>query len=386
MASQYIVGELYKQLTKVINKPISIAEVNGNPITVFHDLNRIKHFYLSESISRDKSSYAIEGHPELRAIPAYLDGKLHCLIITELQIEDIQMIQIITSLTELIMTQFIEANKPKPDVVDLLMTRLLYRPHTIDREELEQTISSLGFRSDVQRVAVLLELRGFWSNYLQTISQPHTEKKSLISAKKHDIEQSLTSFFTKNQDNIIGYVGDDKFLVLKDLGESDFENFYTLFKKNFKQITDSLKNIHIQDFMIGIGQPTRTINGLLTSVEEAKQALEIGSRINSGSHIFRLDELGVLPLLVSSTVKQKQDFTNYLIGDVALDTELIETLETFLHENLNLTQAAEKLNVHRNTVIYRLDKITEKVGKDPRQFTCAVELYLALTFKKVFPK
>jgi DNA-binding PucR family transcriptional regulator len=92
-----------------------------------------------------------------------------------------------------------------------------------------------------------------------------------------------------------------------------------------------------------------------------------------------------LPLLVSSTISQKQDFAERLLGDLLGDGELLETLEVFLQEDLNLTQTALKLKVHRNTVIYRLDKITEWVGKDPRRFTDAVELYLAITFQKVFP-
>jgi len=81
--------------------------------------------------------------------------------------------------------------------------------------------------------------------------------------------------------------------------------------------------------------------------------------------------------------QQKKEFSSKLFSSLE-DEQLTETLEAFISEDLNLTQAATKLKIHRNTVIYRLDRIQEKLGKDPRKFTDAVELYLASLFAKLF--
>ena len=266
---------------------------------------------------------------------------------------------------------------------DLLLARVVYRPTTIDPEELEEQMSALGYSLDVQRSAVLFELTGFWDNYLQTIGQPLGDKQNLIAAKKHDIEQSLTSFFSKNQDNVIGYIGNDRFLVLKDLSTTDFNRFSKLLLSHYGEITNSLKNVYIKDVTVGIGSPSSSPAGLLLSAQEALQVLEVGRRLEGPNSAYRSDILGVLPLVISTSASQKKEHAERLLVDLD-DQELSETLESFLEHDLNLTQTAEALKIHRNTVIYRLDKITEKIGKDPRSFTDAVELYLALQLVKIY--
>lgn len=383
--SPYLLKEVYQQIKRIVGRPIALINQTGSAFAGMNDFNRIKQFTLQESPSRDKACIAISDHPELQAIPIYSDDKLAALIVTEVVPEDVQTIQIITSLAELIAQQFLSLHKPRPDAVDLLLTRVVYRSATIDADELESQMAALGFRLDVQRTALIFELSGFWENYLQTIGTPQEGKRNLIAAKKHDIERSLSSFFSRNQDNIIGYIGNDKFLVFKDLSDADFDRFYELLSKNYDEITSPLKNIHIQKVTVGLGSPSNSAEGLLVSAQEALQVLEVGVKLRGSDHLYRSDSLGVLPLLLSNATNQKKDYAHHLLGNLEDDEELIDTLEAFLGANLNLTQAAETLKVHRNTVIYRLDKIAELLGKDPRKFTDAVELYLALQFAKIFP-
>jgi DNA-binding PucR family transcriptional regulator len=65
-----------------------------------------------------------------------------------------------------------------------------------------------------------------------------------------------------------------------------------------------------------------------------------------------------------------------------LSREQIQTLETLFARQLNVSEAARQLYLHRNTLIYRLDKLTEETGLDPRQFPDAVLLQLFLLFRQ----
>lgn len=381
--SPYLYKELYQQIKRVINKQIAITDINGQPFDGVSDFAKVKQFFLKAAPSQDKASISLDDFPELQAIPLFYEERPVGLVVVEVSAEDIQTLQIVSSLAELIVQQFMNVHKPRPDAVDLLLTRLAYRPNTIDEEELEQQMAALGFRLDVQRAAIVFELSGFWHNYLQTIGQPLAEKKSLIDAKKHDIEQGLTSFFSKNQDNVIGYIGNDRFLVLKDLSSTDFNRFTKLMTTHFKEITSSVKNVYITDVTIGIGAPSVSASGLLISAQEAQQVLDVGRKLKGAGHVYTSDVLGVLPLVISGNISQKHDQAKRILDGLD-DPELTETLEAFLQHNLNLTHTAEALNIHRNTVIYRLDRITEKLGKDPRSFTDAVELYLALQLQKIY--
>jgi DNA-binding PucR family transcriptional regulator len=58
-------------------------------------------------------------------------------------------------------------------------------------------------------------------------------------------------------------------------------------------------------------------------------------------------------------------------------------MEEFFKHNLNLTNTADALKIHRNTLIYRLDKITSIINLDPRFFQEAVQIYLALLIKRI---
>lgn len=381
--SPYLLDQLYQNIKQVLNKSIALVDQKGKVYENATDFAGRKNFPLQDLLRPDVHSLAVEGEPDLQAIPIFVDGKFFCLIVTEVSPEDLQMIQIVTSLSELVVTQFMASHKPRPDAVDLLLTRVAYKPLTIDAEELEQQLMALGYRLDLPRVAIALELKGFWENYLHTAGQPLGEKGDLIAAKKRDIEQGLNSFFSKNPDNLVGFLGNDTFLVLKDLHDTDYDKFCSMLTKQFGEITSPLKNVYIKEVTIGVGTPSQSSQGLLRSVQEAIQILKIGKRIIGTNKAHKFEGLGVLPLLLSGTEEQKRDYAEHLFDDLD-DPELVETLDAFLAANLNLTQTAETLKVHRNTVIYRLDKITDYLGRDPRSFEDAVELYVGSLFKKVF--
>jgi len=66
------------------------------------------------------------------------------------------------------------------------------------------------------------------------------------------------------------------------------------------------------------------------------------------------------------------------------NAELNKTLETFFDNDLNLTETAEQMGIHRNTVIYRLNQITKVLGADPRIFEQAMSIKVALIIKSLF--
>lgn len=381
--SPKLAQQLHRQLKQVFNKNIAIVDIHGEVISDCNDFSNIRHFPLAGTPSRDKVSLSVSGNKSISALPIYTEEALQGLIVIDTPAEDIQTIKVVSSMAELIVEQFISTYKPRPDTIDLFLTRLVYRPETIEEEELEQHMAALGYRLDVQRTVIIFELEGFWNNYLQTAGDPLGEKSSLIEAKKEDISQGLRSFFTKNPDNLIGYIGKDKFAVIKDLSTTDYDRFCKLLSTHFNQITDTLKNVYITQVTAGIGSVANSPREIIISAKEASQVIDIGKNLTTKTRVHRISSLGVLPLLVSSSPKQKRSYADRLFAELD-DQELVETLQAFLESNLNLTKTAEHLKIHRNTIIYRLDKIEEKIGRDPRNFTDAVELYLGLLFKRVF--
>ncbi len=380
--SPYLLTRLFENLKQIVNRPIAVTDRSGRINSEANDLTKKKSYVFAEAVTPDSDTVLIDGEKELVGIPIYVDARFYAVVVVAAEPHD-EIISIIRSLSDLVIHQFLVSFRPRPDAVDLLMTRVAYKPLTIDGTEFEEQLTALGYQADLPRAALVLELRGFWDNYLQTAGAPLGDRSDLIAAKKRDIEHTLNSFFSKSTDNLVGYLGRDNFLVLKDLRDTDYDGFCALLQKHFQAITQPLTNVYIKEVTIGIGTPASSAASLLGSVQEALQILRIGRRMVGPSQAHQFEGLGVLPLLLSGTDEQKSTYALHLF-DALNDPELSETLEVFLAESLNLTKTAETLNVHRNTVIYRLDKITDLLGRDPRRFTDAVELYIGNLFRKVF--
>ncbi|MFB5661357.1 PucR family transcriptional regulator [Alteribacillus sp. HJP-4] len=76
--------------------------------------------------------------------------------------------------------------------------------------------------------------------------------------------------------------------------------------------------------------------------------------------------------------KERQQLLSYTLAGMERDDEMLETLYHFFQCHLNISSTAKTLHMHRNTLQYRLDKITERTGMDIRQFPAAVPMYLLI--------
>jgi carbohydrate diacid regulator len=77
----------------------------------------------------------------------------------------------------------------------------------------------------------------------------------------------------------------------------------------------------------------------------------------------------------------KVDLATHLLSPIAHESELLQTLESFFAHDCSPTSTAKSLSIHRNTLGYRLEKITLLTGLDPRRFDDAVQMRLALTLR-----
>ncbi|GAA2199089.1 PucR family transcriptional regulator [Sinomonas flava] len=132
----------------------------------------------------------------------------------------------------------------------------------------------------------------------------------------------------------------------------------------------------------GIGGAYTKPNGLRWSYFEAKEAAGRGLDVNEP------ERLSLTSLLLASEDVPLADMAGEAIGPlVRFDTqhgaELVHTLETYLAHNGSVAQVAEELNLHRNTVRYRLGQIAELTGYDPAVTADRVQLYLALAVRKI---
>ncbi len=139
---------------------------------------------------------------------------------------------------------------------------------------------------------------------------------------------------------------------------------------------------------IGLGQPARDISGWRASYRDAVQALELADRLQTNTPLY-IGDLGVYQLILSLSDREKLiAFCEQMLGDLReydlrQHADLIKTLEAFFTCHGNLSQTAERLIVHRNTLLYRMNRINEIAQIDLDRPETRLALHLALTIRRL---
>ena len=152
-----------------------------------------------------------------------------------------------------------------------------------------------------------------------------------------------------------------------------------------KSIEDALaQNLKIKT-TIGIGTVVSHIRDLARAYKEAGVAIDVGKVFDTEKTIITYENLGIgrliyqLPTVMCGMFLQEVFKKNPID---ALDQETLFTINKFFENNLNVSETARKLFVHRNTLVYRLEKIKKLTGLDLREFDDAITFQVALMVKK----
>jgi purine catabolism regulator len=154
----------------------------------------------------------------------------------------------------------------------------------------------------------------------------------------------------------------------------------TMFEELGRRVAGSSATVSI-----GAGQARAGLPGIQRSHQEAKQALTMGRRLNGSGGLTRFEDLGVYRLIFAAEHLPELDaFYREALGDlIAYDRDhsgdLIRTLKAFFDARGGPKEAAGLLDVHRNTVLYRLERIKTITGLDLDDADVRLRLHLALS-------
>lgn len=293
-------------------------------------------------------------------------------------------IPLLKSFAELLIQQYGQVNQPTLDSTDQFVIKLLNNASTNDLPFYESEAKVLGYNLSAKRIAIVIHLGGFWENCLLSLDQPSFERDEVIKNYKRNIETAINGFFSKSNDVIVAYVGNDKFAVFKAVTKEDEQNISKFLKNSYKAIFEPLKNCRITDFAVGFSNAYSGILGLINGYREADLAIELGQKIWGQDKSYYFGDLGIMSIIGQGDKEKNLEFANQLLYRISKNDDLNKTLDCFFDHNLNLTETAEKLGVHRNTIIYRLNQISKILGSDPRVFEQAMTIKIALLIKKLF--
>lgn len=289
---------------------------------------------------------------------------------------------VLKSMAELIIHQNFYASILTSDEkrVDQLIYDLL-KSENADRKEIRQILLSFGIDINENRLAVLVEIADPSFLFLNQKELVVGEREKKIARVKREIRYMLSSFYTHHRNNIVAYLGANNFIILKDMGENPLE-YQDEFRKTINSLYYNLKNELRAEITVGVGGFKTSDWPYRESYEEAQTAINFGKQIWGKGKIYHFDSFGVVAPLFSGVTGKNITFSKEIINKLSKYPELLESLRTYFELDISLSKTAKRLKIHRNTLVYRLEKIAEITELDPREFNDAFQLQIALILDK----
>ena len=193
---------------------------------------------------------------------------------------------------------------------------------------------------------------------------------------------TVQGLFLDKQADFVLSVNESDIVVIKQLSEgAESRDLY----KIAKQIEDTLTSELGLKVVIGIGTVVGHIRDLARAYKEAQVAIDVGKVFDTEKAIINYENLGIGRLIYQLPTTLCEMFLQEVFKKnpiSSLDSETLFTINKFFENNLNVSETARKLFVHRNTLVYRLEKIKKLTGLDLREFDDAITFKVALMVKK----
>lgn len=192
----------------------------------------------------------------------------------------------------------------------------------------------------------------------------------------------LQSIFPDKQHDFVISVNETDIVIIKELpnGENPAE---------IKAIAESIEGALQEELqikcIIGIGTIAKHLRELADRYKEAQIAIDVGRVFDSEKTIISYENLGIGRIIYQLPTTLCEMFLNEVFKKNSLDSldeDTLETINKFFENNLNVSETSRKLYVHRNTLVYRLEKIKKLTGLDLREFDHAIVFKVAMMVKQ----
>ena len=152
-----------------------------------------------------------------------------------------------------------------------------------------------------------------------------------------------------------------------------------------RTILDTLNMEAMSKVRVALGTIVNEIKEVSRSYKEAKHALDVGKIFYSEKNVVAYNNLGIGRLIYQLPLPLCKMFIREIFNGKTLDDfddEMLSTINKFFENNLNVSETSRQLYIHRNTLVYRLDKLQKATNLDLRIFEDAITFKIALMVVK----
>ncbi len=279
-----------------------------------------------------------------------VEGELEYVLLTKASAEDAYMVGRlavcqIRNLVSSYMEQFDRNNFMQNILLgNMLVVDMYNKAQKLHIEQAERVVYVIGFEN--KKDATALEL-----------------VKNLFASKTRD-------FVTE--------IDDSSMILIKDTRDMKED-------QDLKNLADMIvDNLHTEAMVrvrVGYGNRVNNLPDIARSYQEAKMALEVGKIFYADKETIAYRYLGIGRLIYQLPMSLCEMFIHEVFGEEVPDVfneEISGTIQKFFENNLNISETARQLYVHRNTLVYRLERLEKAIGLDIRKFDDAMTFKIAM--------
>lgn len=285
----------------------------------------------------------------------YDDHQLEYVVLAKGDSDDVYMIGKMASFQ---IQSLLVAYKERYDKDNFIKNLLLDNLLLVD---IYSRAKKLHIATDVKRVAMIIEAG---------------------ERKDNNVLECIRTHFGSNNKDFITAVDENNVIVVKELEENDFTKEVD---KAAKAIIAVLDKEGINGVHVSYGTAVGEIKEVSRSYKEAKMALDVGKIFFGDRNIVAYSELGIGRLIYQLPIPLCKMFIKEIFGGKSpdeFDEETLTTIMKFFENSLNVSETSRQLFIHRNTLVYRLDKLQKSTGLDLRVFEDAITFKIALMVVK----
>ena len=352
MISNQVMQSTLEGLKNISRVDLCVMDTEGILLaSTFDGADQFRESVLS-FVSSPADSQVISGYQFLKVLD---DGQLEYILIVNGNSDDVYLIGKIAAFQ---IQTLLVAYKERFDRDNFIKNLLLDNLLLVD---IYNRAKKLHIDADARRVVFILEVS-------------HEKESSSI--------ELIRSLFTAKNNDFITAVDEKSIIVVKELAENES---YPQMAALANTILDILPDEKKADAVIAYGTIVGEIKDVSRSYKEARMALNVGKIFFSESRVIAYSSLGIGRLIYQLPIPLckmfiKEIFENKSPDD--FDDETLVTINKFFDNNLNVSETSRQLYIHRNTLVYRLDKLQKSTGLDLRVFEDAITFKIALMVVK----
>lgn len=190
--------------------------------------------------------------------------------------------------------------------------------------------------------------------------------------------QLLKNMFSVEAGDYVTEIDENNVILIKSLGEN---NAPEEFEQIAQSIVDTLGSEAMINVRVGYGTAVTELKDVSKSYKEAMMAVDVGKIFNAERRVNYYSNLGIGRLIYQLPANLCHMFIEEIFKDndpATFDEEIVSTVYKFFENNLNVSETSRQLFIHRNTLVYRIEKLKSITGLDVRVFDDALTFMIAM--------